>query len=632
MVASNTPGLRATGTRNLWPDDGLDVNQGMPVFDPGAGIGSDAVGRADDAPNPAGDAFAETSLSYASGGGAGTAKTTTFTTSTATAVASAFTIAISWDASVSSAPAGFQADVLAAAAYLQGQFTDAVTLNINVGYGEAGGIAIGSALGANLTNATMVGYSALTAALSADAKSATDLNVVASLPATTPIAGATYWVTNAQAKALGLATSGGVDASIGFGPSSLFTYGATATSGTIAAGTYDFFATAVHELTEVMGRRMFTGTSQGGYAGSYTLMDLLHYSSNGVRDLSATTAGYLSIDGGKTSLGALNISTGGDAGDWSSAVANDPFDAFASSGVLERVSTNDLTAMDALGWNFASAPPPASTSQPLGVNATPVTASLGALQGTSGLSGKAAMATFTQTGGATADTYTFILGGTGASNFAIATAGNVGTLSSGASSVAGAAGGKLYALTVTAKDTSSGKSTTAAAIDVVVGGGSADTIKLSSISGIVAAAPTFIYGLAGADSIDATGMTGSVYMAGGAGADTFTGGTGANRYMYSAAADSAVSAADIVKNFNVALDMIDLTGLGGKLPALGALASTATTIAAGSIGWQTATVGGAAHTMVYVNTSTASEALTAANMKIDLVGNIGLTSANFAHF
>ncbi len=623
MVASNTPGQKSPWGSDLFSNPFPDLNTGLPDFD------GETCATGGAAPHKVAEA-APSTVSFASAGGSGTIKAAAPIAAVAAVTASPFTIAINWDSSVSTAPAAFKTDVTAAVQYLQSQFADAVSLTINVGYGEAGGNAIGNALGANISNATTVTYANLVAALGADKKTAADTGAVASLPAATPIAGATYWVTTAQAKALGLAAPAGVDGSIGFGASSLFTYGATATSGTINAGTYDFFATVVHELTEVMGRRMFTGSSQGGYLGSYSVMDLMHYSASGIRDLSAATPGYFSADGGKTSLGALNTATGGDAGDWASTVTNNAFDAFAPSGVVGAVTANDLTVMDVLGWNPALAPP-VSTSQPTGVAIAPNTSALGSIQGSSGLAAKYALASFTQTGGATADIYTYALGGTGASSFTLSTSNNIGTLSTGSLSVGGATGGKLYALTVTATDTSSGKSAPAVAVNVVVGASSADTINLASIAGIAAAAPSFIYGLAGADTIVATGLTGPLVLVGGAGADTFTGGSGANRYEYASASESTVSAADIVKNFNVAMDLIDLSGLGSKFSTTTALASAATTIAAGTIGWQAATIGGAAHTFVYVNNSLASEALTAANMKIDLLGNVALTGANIVH-
>ena len=160
----------------------------------------------------------------------------------------AFTLAIKWDSSVSAAPAGFTADILAAANYLETQFTDPITITIDVGYNEVdGNLLAGGTLGESLSNFSSVSYANLLGAVKADARTTTDTSFVASLPATSPVSGATYWVTTAQSKALGLTASNtSVDGYVGFGTSSQFTYGDTATSGSVAAGTYDFFATAVH--------------------------------------------------------------------------------------------------------------------------------------------------------------------------------------------------------------------------------------------------------------------------------------------------------------------------------------------------------------------------------------------------
>ena len=84
---------------------------------------------------------------------------------------------------------------------------------------------------------------------------------------------------------------------------------------------------------------------------------------------------------------------------------------------------------------------------------------------------------------------------------------------------------------------------------------------------------------------------------------------------------------DIITNFNVAMDVIDLTGMGTKLAFAGAIAATTTTIAADTIGFQSS--GG--NTFVYVNTSTSSEKLTAANMKIELQGTVSPIASSFLH-
>jgi hypothetical protein len=240
---------------------------------------------------------------------------------------------------------------------------------------------------------------------------------------------------------------------------------------------------------------------------------------------------------------------------------------------------------------------------------------------------KLTLASFAQTGGLAADTYSYAPGGTGAASFALTTASNAATLAVGSSAAAGATNGKLYALTVTAKDTTSGASSPAVAVNVVVGGTGNDTIKLSSLSGIVAAAPAFTYGIAGTDTITGTGMTGALYFDGGAGADTMTGGTGVNHYEYGAANDPTTTAVDIITNFKVGVDLLDLSGLGTKLTYGGAIASSTTAIASDTIGFQTS----GRNTFVYVNTGSGNEKLTAASMKIELQGTVALTTASFVH-
>ena len=84
---------------------------------------------------------------------------------------------------------------------------------------------------------------------------------------------------------------------------------------------------------------------------------------------------------------------------------------------------------------------------------------------------------------------------------------------------------------------------------------------------------------------------------------------------------------DIITNFHAGVDLIDLSGLGRALGAATAIDPSATTIDAGSIGWQTS--GG--NTFVYVNTAFRMEALGSANMKIELVGSVALTGDSLLH-
>ena len=269
------------------------------------------------------------------------------------------------------------------------------------------------------------------------------------------------------------------------------------------------------------------------------------------------------------------------------------------------------------------APPPVPA--PSGVSITPSTASLAAAQSTNGLSAKTVLATAAEVGGQGGDAFTCTLGGAGAASFTLSSSG---TLSTGKAAVAGATNGKAYALTLTANDTTAGSSSAASAFDVVVGGSGGDTVSVETLVGgaSAAATPTFIFGLAGKDTLNGAGMTGRLCLVGGAGADTMTGGSGINDYLYGAAGDSTVSAMDIITNFNAAADMIDLTGIGTTKLTYGGPFS-GSKLAGHSIGYQVS--GG--NTYIYVNTSGSSEALSATNMKIELIGSITLTSANILH-
>jgi hypothetical protein len=573
-----------------------------------------------------------TIASLSRGGSTGTVSGSSGATPTPTQVTtpgSGLVFNLDWDSSVSSAPSGFMNDIIAAVRFIESQISNAVTINLDVGYNEINGNSLSSgALGESETNIVSVSYSQLVAALKATASTdSTDASLLASLPATSPVSG-TYWTTFAQAKALGLlaANNSGLDGAIGFGTSSEFTYGDTNTSGTVAASTYDFFATAVHELTESMGRLLLVGGSINGKPG-YSLMDLLHYSAPGTHDFSQSTPGYFSVNGGQTNLGNFNTIAGGDAGDWDSSVTNNSFDAYATPGVIEVVASNDLTEMDAIGWNptsTTSSPPPPPPPPPTGVSVIASTASLGAIQSTNGLVANKVLATVAEVGGQSGDTFTYTLGGPGPSSFTLT---GSGTLSTGATSVAGATNGKVYALTLTANDTTEGVSSAPSAFDVVVGGGGKDTVSVKTLIGASAAAtPTFIYGLGGNDTLDGTGMTSKLWFVGGAGADTMTGGSGGNDYLYGAVGDSTASAMDIITNFHAVTDFIDLTGIGTtKLTYVGNFSGSR--LAAHSIGYQVS--GGS--TQLYVNTTFGSEGLTAINMKISLVGSIALTSTNILH-
>jgi hypothetical protein len=269
----------------------------------------------------------------------------------ATAPASAgLTIHVSYGASVANAPAGFTNTVNQDVQYYESLFSDPVSINIAVGYGEVGGTPLGSGtLGESLSYLVSSNYTQVKNALAGDARTAADSSAVASLPASSPTSGA-YWMTTAEAKAVGLYSASGIDGYVGFGNNAgMFDYN---NSDGVTSGQYDFYGVVAHEISEVMGRMLLVGGTVGSTARSYLPYDLFHYSSSGVHQFNM--GGYFSANGGASSLGAFNTVGGGDPGDWSGATM-DSYNAYATPGVPLPVSQGDLTALDVIGWNLGSA-------------------------------------------------------------------------------------------------------------------------------------------------------------------------------------------------------------------------------------------------------------------------------------
>ena len=253
-----------------------------------------------------------------------------------------------YDSSVDNAPAGFTAALNAAVSFFQRTFQDPVTVNIAVGYGEVNGQPLGSgALGSSLTYFNNYTYAQIFAALAADSTSADDASSIASLPLSNPVSG-NYWMTTAQAKAVGLqGASSHLDGYVGFTSSPILDFD---NSNGVSPGQYDFFGVIMHEITEVMGRQLIVGANFGG-GPSYDAMDMFHFSAPGVHSFVGAQSGYFSLDNGVTNLGNFNTNSHGDYGDWASSMGNDAMLAFSHAGVVNGVSAADLKLMDILGWD-----------------------------------------------------------------------------------------------------------------------------------------------------------------------------------------------------------------------------------------------------------------------------------------
>ncbi len=237
---------------------------------------------------------------------------------------------VTFDASTSSAPAGFFTAFNDAIQFYETTFNDPITINMNVGWGEINGHPLSPGdLGNSLTNQQgFYSYSQIRTALQKDAKSTADATAVANLPATYPVGSAPFVMSNAEAKALGLLAGNatGIDGYVGFLNTAPYTFDP---NNRAVPGDYDFIGLAEHEISEVMGRY---GLGQNGASsGRYSPIDLFRYTSPGVLDVAPENGAYFSISGGTAVINTFNGIGGGDLSDWSGATL-DSYNAFLTRG------------------------------------------------------------------------------------------------------------------------------------------------------------------------------------------------------------------------------------------------------------------------------------------------------------
>jgi hypothetical protein len=260
-------------------------------------------------------------------------------------------IKLIWDSSVAHAPSGFMNAAITAAQFYTSHFSSSSLdiINIDVGYGEVGGQTLPSgALAASESYGLMENYSTVSSALKKDASSSTwQAQADTSLPTSDPTNGGSFFVTTAEAKALGLmsGTASGVDGYVGLNSSYSFSYNQSS----IGSNQFDAVGAFEHEISEVMGRVGSVGSIFGSNV--YTPLDLFRYSSAGVRDLTAGP-GYLSVNGGATNLGTYNNpNNGGDASDWIPSLIGDSYgDGYPGRAAV--VSPTDLIEDSLLGYRM----------------------------------------------------------------------------------------------------------------------------------------------------------------------------------------------------------------------------------------------------------------------------------------
>ncbi|MBF0158370.1 MAG: M10 family metallopeptidase C-terminal domain-containing protein [Magnetococcales bacterium] len=99
------------------------------------------------------------------------------------------------------------------------------------------------------------------------------------------------------------------------------------------------------------------------------------------------------------------------------------------------------------------------------------------------------------------------------------------------------------------------------AVESVVGSSGSDSVVLMAAGNMLSVNVETVTGSSGADTITLTGtLTGTTaaVIRGGGGTDKLTGGSGPNRFRYTAAAESSPTAKDTLTNFTIGRDVIEI--------------------------------------------------------------------------
>jgi len=268
------------------------------------------------------------------------------------------TFTANFNANFGANAAAAQAAWNAAASVFTANFSDNINVNITVDAVAGTGV-----FGQSQTSLFSTPYANLRNLVVADAKTANDATAIGaggSVSAADPTGGAgTWWVSRAQAKAIGLIASDlNNDGTTTFGAGNPFTF-----AGPIAGGTYDFQGVAAHEISEVLGRLGLKGGTIGGNPNSFSLVDLFSYTGAGARSLAGGAGANFSINNGTTLLKLYNNYTanGLDSRDWAPG-SNDSFNQFSNSGVSNPVTGVDLQEMDVIGYDLTPIPEPGAAT------------------------------------------------------------------------------------------------------------------------------------------------------------------------------------------------------------------------------------------------------------------------------
>ena len=184
------------------------------------------------------------------------------------------TFKTTFDTSVSSR--SDYAQIQAAWTYATNQVSNFFSNNMVVNIAVSASASVG--LGGSTTNLQAASYAQVQTALNSHKTSSADISSMATMA--DPTGNSQFYVPLAQAKVLGLRPTNDTSTDGIFSFSSTQAYGFLGNRA--AAGTYDWTAVALHEISEILGRNAGLGVSIGTSVASYMPYDLFRFTAPGV--------------------------------------------------------------------------------------------------------------------------------------------------------------------------------------------------------------------------------------------------------------------------------------------------------------------------------------------------------------
>ena len=232
------------------------------------------------------------------------------------------------------------------AAYFQANYTDNITININLAFLNIGnGVLFDDDFLRDPFTYSQLRNALLSHATTADDTTALN-NSSGSLPSTDPNPDTSdhYYLTHAQEKALGFRAANDPAIDFDIDISTAFIYDFDRSNG-IAPGSVDLIGVLSYEFSRAMGRELIRDAADH----AYSLLDALDFKGIGGHLFNGgASEAFLSFNGGANNLG--DFASSGNLGDWAVNFGPDAFSTSVPGGTLLPISATDLRELDVLGF------------------------------------------------------------------------------------------------------------------------------------------------------------------------------------------------------------------------------------------------------------------------------------------